>query len=1184
MSEPDDDPTRLKGEQRAIRDVYFDNETGLFTLNCVPGSGKSVVAHHIAAEDLLRRYVAGDPTPEQHVAVVSFNRDEAAAIVPEICDRLRTIVEHDLVPAATDVSDDELEYLIQRVRRAPYVGTIDGLLRGVLLEIASEVGFEEVPAIGNEALLTQVHTECYETVRDDPQCATCLDRLEAAYPDGKYDDSVAEMLVQAVEYCRDQQLTTSAFQTELEQTRNSVYPEGEPETFDDVVAAVERCVDGDESIGERVYEAVESEDRDRVVEADRRLYDAWCARIEDFCTVLSAYRDAYRKGVRERGVVSHTDVAFLVARYFDDAAEPTASLEVFDDIDERHRERILETYRARLRSLIIDEAQDVSAIQHAALSHFVTAETRVCAVGDALQGIYLWRHADPSWFETATTSGTYLGVDWDTYENRTATTTYRCVPDVATAINSISEPVFSDPSRGNLGTLDSKYSPLEAAREGDDETAVHISSFTGVGKPGSPDWANPDDDEDTGEAEILATHLSRGLADGTFTDDADEPLGITVLFRKRARMSDYEEAFDEEGLHARNASESLFDCPAVTAVFDVCDWLVQSGSPERTEALITESTLGLGELEATFAEHDWQLSDVLVDADARSEFTAAQRRTLTGLRSLQHKRDTSEMRPVGMYVEDIVEALALRADPNGYFTDTDPDQRVANLDALVETITQWAGDDHYTLDDLIELVAPFRDEPDDGPPQPSTAGSEYDVEFQTVHRSKGDQDDVVVIADPGFKLWAPGPHNQRFIAQGSIVGLAPPENVPLSGDITIPPFDGGLFDPADSWERDAGLRWVSALWCDSVTDSAARDGLVGAERVCQVARNERAEGWRLLYVALTRARDHLVIPLSRSVLSTDLHRDRWLDTIRDELDYQGGTTSYTLPAPDTDPNSGDSIEIGVNDVDLLARRSDGREQTPDADVAVSQPRRDRHDPWIPRFVNPSTMYPLTEELDEYLIAHLLGDSLHTETNDVPANLPLEFDRLGPEEVGSCLHSVLTELVERDVPERSLRGMNDDVRRVFDEKIKEVAPGIGSDEREGLLAFFAVVLDDFLASDLWDRIRDPQTVVTVERPVDGLVTVGDVEIELHGEADFVVEYPSGERHVTDAKIALTEPNTGTRRRYDLQVTAYAYLFDQETSSSDSVRRTIETFGVTSETVTSPWPPEIITRRLAKLLDR
>jgi len=84
-----DDPIRLQNAQQAIRDAYFDHDTGLFTLDCVPGAGKSTVTNHISAEDILRRYVAGDSTPEQRVAVISFTRSEAETFIPELCDRLR---------------------------------------------------------------------------------------------------------------------------------------------------------------------------------------------------------------------------------------------------------------------------------------------------------------------------------------------------------------------------------------------------------------------------------------------------------------------------------------------------------------------------------------------------------------------------------------------------------------------------------------------------------------------------------------------------------------------------------------------------------------------------------------------------------------------------------------------------------------------------------------------------------------------------------------------------------------------------------------------------------------------------------------------------------------------------------------------------------------------------------------
>ena len=1194
----DGDPVRLRGAQQEIREAYFASDSGLFTLDCVPGAGKSVVAHHVAAEDVLRRYAAGDPTPEQHVAVVSFNRDEAAEIVPAICDRLRELVEHDLVPAALDVSEAELRYLRQRVRQAPYAGTVDGLLRGIFREFAGDIGFDETPSVGNDALLKRVHRDCYESLRDDPEHARRLRDLEAAYPDGEYDAAVDEMLADALTYCRDRRLSTEAFRSALERTRDSTYPGGRPDSFDDLVRSVERFVDGEEAgdgeagseaagsgdaagdepdagAGDRVREAVTGSDRERLVGADRELYDAWDARIDDFCAALSAYRTRYRDTVRERGAVSHTDVAYLVDAYFAGPSERPDLPEPLRSLDDSRRDRLRRTYRSRIRSLVVDEAQDVSAVQHAALSHLVTGDARVFACGDVRQGIYLWRHADPRWFAAATTEGTYLGVDWDTHENRTATATYRCVPDVAAAINAVAEPVFSDPARGGLGDLDAAYPRLDAARDGGDDPAVHVSSFAGAGRPGSATWANPDGE--AGEANMLATHVSRGLADGTFRDEDGDPLGVTVLFRRGTRMPEYEAAFTAEGLRVRTSTDGLFDCPAVETALAVVEWLIAPASPRRTAELLTESPLCDAVDTSPVEARSWDLDRVL--DDGRADLAEAHRDVLRGLVRLRDRSDGFGRLPASVSVEEVIEALALRADPNECVPEVDPAQRVANLDALVETVSEWEGDRRYSASELVDLAEPFREDPGVGPTQPSAAGAAYDVEFRTVHRAKGDQDDVVVVADPGFDVWSRGPHARRFVAQGTVAGLAPPANTDVPGDVPVPPFEGGLYDAGDGWGRDAGLRWATARWRDSASDAA----LVGPDRLRRVAENERAEAWRLLYVALTRARDHLVVALPRSDAGADQTRDRWLDAIRDGLSFpRGGIDSYELPL-DADPNR-EAIAVGVNDVDLFARPDRPTPRTGREHVAETPPRRDRLDPWVPRFLSPSTMYPLTEDVDRYALAHLLGEPLHTTTNAVSGDLPLRFDRLGPEEVGTCLHDALTELVVRGVDERAIRTAGPEVRAAFDEAANAVQKPVDEAEREGMFAFFERVLDDFLDSDLWDRIADPATAVGVERPLDGLAEVGGVEVEIHGRADFVVEYPTGERFVTDVKVALAEPTPETRRRYELQIAAYAFLAEQRGGSDATVRRAVETFGVATETTTASWPTDIVHRRLRRLLDR
>ncbi|UHQ98907.1 UvrD-helicase domain-containing protein (plasmid) [Natrinema zhouii] len=1158
-----DDPIRLQNAQREIRDAYFDHDLGLYTLNCVPGAGKSEVTDHISAEDVLRRYVNGDPTPEQRVAVISFNRSEAENIVTEICDRLREIVEHNLVPAASKVSDAELEYLIQRVRRAPFVGTIDSILRDVLSEIAPDVGFEEMPVVGNTARQKHLHAACYRAVQEDSDLAQRLERLEDAYPAAEYDDDVSEMLETAVTYSRDRRISTEEFRASLEQTFNNVYAEGRPESFDDVFAAINRCIGAD--VDESAYDDIDDGERDTVCDADSGLHDDWSDRIDDFCVVLEEYQQTYRQTIRDRGVVSHTDVAYLVDAYFDDR---------LDDVNDAHCTRIRQRYQTRIQSLIIDEAQDVSSIQHAALSHLVTPRTRVFGAGDLLQSVYLWRHAEPSLFEMATVNGEYLGIDWDVHEHRTAKTTYRCVPDIASAINEISEAALTDPARGDLGELDVRYPGLEANRDSTDESSVHIAAFDPVASdPDSYTWVKPV--EGRGEATTLAALLSKGLADETFTDDDGTPLGITVLFRWSSKMDAYKEAFDEEGLSVRNASEDLFECDVVNTVLDVCEWLVAPADPDRTRDLVTESNLGLESLESDFATHRWDTGAVLDDCG----LSDVHQRVLSGLADLCERRDTFLSCPAGTYVEDVIETLALRADPHGCF-DVDPAQRVANLDALVETLKGWEVDEHFTPRELTELIEPFRENTYLGPNQPSTAETSPDVEFRTIHDTKGDQDDVVVVANPGFGLWKHGPQAQRFITQGNTAGLAPPTNTDIPSDIALPPFANGLYDPEDTRDRDVGLRWATGHWCDDVTKSADSTSLVGPDRLKWVAANERAEAWRLLYVALTRAQDHLVVPLPRSLFGESRPRDRWLDTIRDGLNFTGDETkTYTLD-PDADSNDG-SFDVGVNDVTLRATWTTTSTFHGD-DVAVNPPRRAELDPWVPRFIKPSTMYPLTDDPDGQALNHLLGNALHTETNDVPYHVPLQFDRLGPNNVGTCLHEVLTTLVERDVSEETLHSLGDGVRNVFDDVVDDHAPQIDDNERDGLFTFFREeVLDDFLASDLWNRIQRAEQV-TVEKPIDGLVTIDDIEIEIHGTSDFVVTLPSGERHVADLKITLTDQTPETRRRYELQVTAYSYLFEQQDSSHHPVNRTVETFGVEQDTVESSWPSEIVERRLAALV--
>ena len=1181
-------PVRLRNAQREIRDAYFDHDAGLFTMNCVAGTGKSVVAHRIAAEDVLRRYVAGDRTPEQRVAVVSFNTDEAADIIPSVCDHLREVAAHDLIPEAEQITDREVEYLVTRVRRAPLVGTVDSLLRDVFEEIAPDVGFTEMPAVGNEALLARVHAECYGAVAADPDHVDRVNRLEDAYPAAEYEDGLSAILDQALEYCRDQRLSTADFVTELRRTRDAVYPEGRTASVADIAATIARYTDHDTA--DRTASSLDDEEKRRLVAADRRLYDTWTDAIEAFRAVFDAYRTAYRDRIREYGVASHTDVAFLVASYLDDDLPDAAASDSPDDRVAKRRERLIGRYRGRLGSVIVDEAQDVAAIQHDALAHLVTPKSRVFVCGDTLQSIYLWRNADPSLFAGACREGRYFGIDWDTHVATTATTTYRCRPDVASGINAIVGPVFADPTRGGLSDSGLEFPGLDAHRESTDEPGVHVAAFTGTSDPGSATWV--DREAPAGEATMMATYVARGIADGTFTDETGEPLSVTVLFRRRTRMADYEDAFAAEGLTVWNASENLFECPVVETVLDVCDWLAEPADPARMRDFLFGSEFDVDGLRGALERYEYDLDAMLAEHPLAED----ERHVLSGARTLRDRLDRFATVPASAYVEDIIEAFGLRADPHDHFSHVAAAQRVANLDALTAAVDDWEADEQYAPKELTALLDPFRENPDEGPTQPSSTATDHDVVFKTIHRAKGDQDDVVALADPGFKIWEQGLYSQRFVAQNGVAALAPPTNTDTASDISLPPFDAGLYDPDGDHSngrgvtrRDVGLRWGTERWVDD--DGALT--LLGPERVGRIAAATRAESWRLLYVALSRASDHLLVPLPYEIPGTEQPRDRWLDSIHDALgfpDDRSGTYAHETWAGgvrDDTKSRRETFDIAVNDVDLFAEYA----RTPTGDTALvgaTPPRRNDLDPWVPRFLDPSTAYPLTEDVDATVLRHLLDEPIHTETDDVTAGLPLTFETLGPEAIGTCLHDALTKLVVRDVSESEIRSLDDSASDVLNDAIDEVSGERSArapeTEREGITTFFAeFVVDPFLDSALWKRIQSAETVY-VEHDLDGLLAVDDLEVEIHGTADFLIELKPSEWHVTDLKISLTESTSRTRSRYQLQVAAYAHLLRRQLGTDATIRRGVETFGVARESIDGTVPPVVLERRLGALATR
>ncbi|ELZ88799.1 UvrD/REP helicase [Haloferax elongans ATCC BAA-1513] len=1123
----DRDVPSLKGAQARLRDSFFANESGLFILDCNPGAGKSTVTEQVAAEALARSWDDGVRAPEQTLCIASFARDDAAAIIPGISKALKSFAADP--ECRVELSESDAEVLTRRLRETDTLGTIDSILRTVFGTIAPEVGFSESPAVGDDSLLTDVHSRCLERVRSDDSVAETYASLSEAYPCGRYKLDLDGLLTAAFRACRERRLSIEEFQQSLVETIDDAYPDGPPSEFADIITDIRRFVDTDSAL--ETAKRYSPDDRVSVVKADNTLFESWRDVVEKLCSLLGVYRDAYDKTGRELGVVSHLDAAHWVANFFDRDEKSVFS------------ERLRARYTESLSTVIVDEAQDVSVVQHDALSHLIDEDTRVLVVGDTKQCIYTWRNAHPQLFEQAAREGDYFGIEWETHVVETAARTYRSSTAIAGAINTIFEPVFQDSTRGGSRTNAHEYPRLVAARESGPKTGVHVAAFEPQSPPGTRQWVSPP--TGVGEADALAQCVAARLADGTFGSDS-----VTVLFPRRTYMGLYERAFASVGLSVSNSSEWLFDYPLIDVVKAVCQWLVDPMDSERVRELVLKPPLGEHGLIEAFMrlEGTWSM-EAAFENGRHSEPTTS---LLQGLCELEQQWQRLQAMPGTAVVETVLSALSLWADPYGFSDDSA--RRVAALDALCETVAQWESATEYPLSRLAAALDHYCDHPKRGSSLPGGQVESHDVQFKTIHQMKGRESDVVVLADISGDMSRFGPYSDVLVARGAHLGLAPPANTDVKDLEAFCGLDFALYDASSgSDERDAGLRWATERWADGA--------LCGPSSLARAAADYRAEQWRLLYVALTRARDHLVIPLPTNRKSPE-PRDRWVDTLRETLSFDDSRrATYDVSSP-----SGESVSVAVHRGERRISTDTGPDTSTSNELFVATAQERTLSTWNPRFVNPSTLYPLAIDASEHIVDYLLDRALQTARDGVSEQIPLTFESLGPEVVGDVTHGVLTEAVRRSVPTSTLQTCSGPLVEILETTIRKEAVGVNSDERQQLRSYVAGVLcPQFAESELWQRLQEAPEVY-VEESLDTVSRVDGVDVEIQSHADFVSKATDGTWHVDDLKVSLQPPTEETSARYSVQAETYGWILSQQVSGvveSGVTRIGIEPAGSCSE---------------------
>jgi ATP-dependent helicase/nuclease subunit A len=527
-----------------------------------------------------------------------------------------------------------------------------------------------------------------------------------------------------------------------------------------------------------------------------------CALLDE---LLEGFGRAYAELKHGRGAVDFDDLELI-------------TLELLAE-----RDGIRAAWSDRFELLMVDEFQDTNPRQLGIL--LALERANLFTVGDEFQSIYGFRHADVSLFRSRRAELRERG------GSLTLTHNFRSRAPLLAVVNQAFAGRFSG------------YEPLVAARAVDE-------------RPGSGDPRLPQAGGDRGDPSVellltdtdgweqqglLASEIAAGLPHSQLWRQAEARLlaqrvaglieagdaragDVAVLLRASGDLEVYERALQLRGLRTLAAVGAFWGHQQIG---DLVSYLRALANPRDEEALYgaLASPLGgcsrdalalLAEAARQASRRVWDtaLAGVSGEADLLARLAASDRDRLAAFCALlERERDAASGRTLSELIERAIEATGYREHVLGLDWG---ERRLANVHKLLRLARRFEASEGRDLRGFLDhveyLKGAVRMEPD-----APVDGVEPDaVRLMTVHAAKGLEFPVVCLADLGRQ-----PNNQTpdLLVDGDRLG------------VRLVRLDGEGSTPALAYEE------------------------LCAER----REREAAEEDRILYVAMTRARERLLL-------------------------------------------------------------------------------------------------------------------------------------------------------------------------------------------------------------------------------------------------------------------------------------------------------------------------------------
>jgi ATP-dependent helicase/nuclease subunit A len=732
------------------------------------------------------------PTPEQEAAIAARGGDllvEAGAgsgktgvMVERYC---RLVCEEDVSPDAVlafTFTDKAAAELRQRIRAEI----------GLRAEAGSDRARELLPGIGG-AWVTTIHGFCSRLLGGHPVAAgidprfRVLDAAEAERLGRDAFEGALEAFL-AGDQGGDRERTVAAFDiaglwamvigahAEL-RSRGITEPRLPEPPSPDLGAALRRAADATTTT---LAELKPTNSNRELVEralavlgggagTPPSLDELTALRSDSSAQSMSAYCDAIEALVSVaaeagEGGEAYRHVGALLELFgdrFDDAKRRRAAID-FEDL-QILAARLLERgelgagYHSRFSHLLVDEFQDTNRLQLRLIEALRGPASELIMVGDELQSIYGFRHADLDVFRAQRAA---IEARPDA-EVMALSGNFRSRPDLIGAINLLGGVLLGDAFRPlRVGALPQRETPSEdgpavelllTGRDRWEAEEIELQPATDATTPPSQ----------LAEARFIAARL-RALAEAGV-----ERGEMVVLLRAFTHLDAYEDSLERAGLRPYVVGGRGYWSQQQVA--DVCALLATIANPLDDQALfgalaspacaVAPDTLWLLRAACGRGRHVWPALErlngreaaELSDADWLERIPVAEQGLLRGFAmTVEGLRERASRLPLAELIDAAVSEtrydLAVLTRPAG-------EARFANVRKLMRLAAEFEATEGRDLRGLLDFLAARADGDVDA--QAATAVEGHDgVRIMTVHSAKGLEFDVVAVPQLSRRLLA----------------------------------------------------------------------------------------------------------------------------------------------------------------------------------------------------------------------------------------------------------------------------------------------------------------------------------------------------------------------------------------------------------------------------------------------